>query len=878
MSRDYIKNPPRFTTRFVASARAYQLSNAETKEVKASIERLRGLLPSDINPDDHPTILYIVGNLFVGGTLNKNDDAVSIEDTLRCYRSFEGQQINIEHNRGDIVGYIVRAGLSEFGTDRLITEDEARAAGQPVNVAIAVAIWKVVDKELARYILESSIPGSATKDSLSFSFEVGFDSYSVVVLPKGSINLATATTVVSPQDESFGAWDKRLRANKGSGSTREGNRIGRILDWPIVPMGGGIVAQPAGAVKGLVPVLGGDNIDSGDEDGTQESEAAIYKYASAQCTLSAEFAAPFIAYGESIPENHLYYTADPEKEGRYGREEEPHITVRYGLKGNSTVPVQLSLQGTTSIVATLGKITAFENEDKPYDVLKVDVVSEDLNRLNALIGASCDCNCDHPVYYPHLTLAYLKKGLAAQYVNDARFEGQKLVFSSVTFCPTEGDRTELWLEQPTIPPAPTNTPAPLSSVQTVVDLVYNPADPSDLGSSFAAMSQPTKTLKLSAGWQEKLAALQAAAGDGGLPHGIDVVLSDGRNIKGLKVVDAATLGTDIEYSYDGVVITSMTPGVPAPEYMPPGKEDVYPTTDIEARAEAERQLAQQKEAQNAGYIGASIKNLTAAIDVFSRLASVSTNSASAGVSNSTTPVSSPIMKLEDLKQAVAGVKSPEDLNQAVANVAAFVDILAKASEEQAAARASAEQAAKTAEANLVEVKAKLEQLSQSYNQLISAQQAAAAEQVFQTRMASVEEVFAFDDEARAEIVTEIKACADDTAFAAWMNRAKKMYKGYLKKDESKKESAKASDCGPDGMEKEDDDEEAEAKLKAAAKVALASAAAAVVDAPIHNSIAATPANKSLTEQYAEILRKGATIGGVAVGALEEASKKAKKTI
>lgn len=235
------------------------------------------------------------------------------------------------------------------------------------------------------------------------------------------------------------------------------------------------------------------------------------------------------------------------------------------------------------------------------------------------------------------------------------------------------------------------------------------------------------------------------------------------------------------------------------------------------------------------------------------------------------------MNLEDLKQAVAAVKSVEDLPTVMANVASFVDIIAKASEEQAAARAAAEQNAKNAEATLTEVKAQLEALSKSHNDLLAAQQAAAAEAAFQSRMAAVEEIFAFDDEARADVNEEIKACTNDEAFAKWMARAKRMYKGFMKKKDEEKKTEKKDAKASDDMDEDDkkDGEMKEKECEAASKTALASAKDNITDAAVHNSIEAGATQESIVEQYKKTALKHIRIGGETA---EELTAKAKATV
>ena len=93
------------------------------KEAKASLSELKTLLPAGINPHEEPALLFVAGNLAVAGMVNLNDDGIDCETGLEIYKRFEKQQINLEHDRKQVRGYIIHAGLSEFGTDRVITED-----------------------------------------------------------------------------------------------------------------------------------------------------------------------------------------------------------------------------------------------------------------------------------------------------------------------------------------------------------------------------------------------------------------------------------------------------------------------------------------------------------------------------------------------------------------------------------------------------------------------------------------------------------------------------------------------------------------------------------------------------------------------------------
>lgn len=114
----------------------------------------------------------------------------------------------------------------------------------------------------------------------------------------------------------------------------------------------------------------------------------------------------------NIPNKMLHY----DEEGGLGHEDEYHVTAYYGIKGKEPSKELLEvLRMTEPFKVRVGKISLFENDD--YDVIKMDVESEGLKKLNAEIVAKCDVKpSDYPDYKPHVTLAYAKKGSAAALV------------------------------------------------------------------------------------------------------------------------------------------------------------------------------------------------------------------------------------------------------------------------------------------------------------------------------------------------------------------------------------------------------------------------------------------------------------------------------
>lgn len=169
------------------------------------------------------------------------------------------------------------------------------------------------------------------------------------------------------------------------------------------------------------------------------------KYSSTQVELPPEVAALQQAAAARIPDSDL--AAD-------GRETRGHVTLKYGVHAETPEDVQSLLAGEPPIVATVGKVSIFSaTKDTPYDVVKMDIDSPDLHRLNAKIAKGTDVTDTFPTYKPHITLAYVKPGEGAKYAGQSNeLTGQQVVFNNVTFSgrggqevaiPLTGERAEV---------------------------------------------------------------------------------------------------------------------------------------------------------------------------------------------------------------------------------------------------------------------------------------------------------------------------------------------------------------------------------------------------------------------------------------------------
>ncbi len=113
----------------------------------------------------------------------------------------------------------------------------------------------------------------------------------------------------------------------------------------------------------------------------------------------------------------LARAVEDEDLGADGREDDPHVTVLYGLHDQQPDKVEKLLQRLKRpIKLHLGDISYFSGADsgRNYDVLKVDVTSPDLVRLNELLR-TLPHTSNFPDYKPHATICYLKQGLGPVY-------------------------------------------------------------------------------------------------------------------------------------------------------------------------------------------------------------------------------------------------------------------------------------------------------------------------------------------------------------------------------------------------------------------------------------------------------------------------------
>lgn len=132
-----------------------------------------------------------------------------------------------------------------------------------------------------------------------------------------------------------------------------------------------------------------------------------------------------------------------EKE-KYGRENEIHVTVKYGLHTADVKKVQKIVDDFGSFSIELGAISRFVPKDKEYDVVKIEVNGDELSELHRKIGELPNSD-EHPIYRAHCTIAYVKKGCCTELSGNTDLKGKTAKVTKLTFSSHTGEKSEIQL-------------------------------------------------------------------------------------------------------------------------------------------------------------------------------------------------------------------------------------------------------------------------------------------------------------------------------------------------------------------------------------------------------------------------------------------------
>ena len=152
---------------------------------------------------------------------------------------------------------------------------------------------------------------------------------------------------------------------------------------------------------------------------------------------------------KEIDKDDLYIEeAETKGDWHYGLETEPHITVKWGVDFDEPDKVIDILNGEKGGNVEVDGIEIFENDD--FDVLVAVCKSKALQKIHKKLTEELEIEDTHPEYKPHITIAYMKKGMAKKYKNTAlkafTYYLLNFDFDEVTFGSSKDQNTVIKLD------------------------------------------------------------------------------------------------------------------------------------------------------------------------------------------------------------------------------------------------------------------------------------------------------------------------------------------------------------------------------------------------------------------------------------------------
>lgn len=190
---------------------------------------------------------------------------------------------------------------------------------------------------------------------------------------------------------------------------------------------------------------GSDSPEEPQEEEKSDEPETKYKFGSTQVNLpdGSPAQVAIVAMQDSIPESALA--------GKGKDVDDPHVTLRYGLRTSVTPELRKFIESQPSFEAKLGQTTSFppsKHSDGAAPII-APVVSDELHRLNKEIEHHGDFEpSSFPDYRPHVTIAYVKPEVAKFYQGMKGAEGKTFPIDSVMVSDKDGDKVEISLKSP----------------------------------------------------------------------------------------------------------------------------------------------------------------------------------------------------------------------------------------------------------------------------------------------------------------------------------------------------------------------------------------------------------------------------------------------
>lgn len=164
-----------------------------------------------------------------------------------------------------------------------------------------------------------------------------------------------------------------------------------------------------------------------------ETETTAHEYATTQINITGSVRSSVLDLGATIPDDAL---ADD------GREDNPHVTVKYGIDPSVTIDEIRAVVGPRATGSLIFGSTAFF-AGPDADVVFVTVDSPDLVALNKAVTGAVETTNTQPNYVPHLTLAYVESGRGHEFAGNGALNGVKFDYNAVHFYDANRQATKI---------------------------------------------------------------------------------------------------------------------------------------------------------------------------------------------------------------------------------------------------------------------------------------------------------------------------------------------------------------------------------------------------------------------------------------------------
>ena len=246
----------KYTTIFSSEIKPLVSEDKDKYLAMASLVEVGDFIP-EVDTSKNVDLLPVAFNACVINRVNKNGDVVDTDTAMAMYKDFINKPMNIEHNRDKVVGVILTAGFSEFGTDNKLTEEQAKELKGPFNITLGGVVWKVVNSKLSQIIENASDPTSDDYLKISASWELGFSEYNIIVSSEEEKNIENAEII--SDIEKIQELKSSLKGFGGSGVLENGSGVYRQVINDVVPLGIGLTENPAADVVGVAVNLKPEN-------------------------------------------------------------------------------------------------------------------------------------------------------------------------------------------------------------------------------------------------------------------------------------------------------------------------------------------------------------------------------------------------------------------------------------------------------------------------------------------------------------------------------------------------------------------------------------------------------------------------------------------